>query len=86
MYKGLCVCYAVVITTFFSVAVSGYWAFGNQVKGIVTANFMAEKPLLPTWVLLVTNFFMLLQVSAVCLVSVLMLIIYTYTHMYQYLN
>ncbi|RVW69624.1 GABA transporter 1 [Vitis vinifera] len=43
MFKGLCVCYAVVLTTFFSVAISG-------------------------WVLLMTNVFTLLQVSAVSLV------------------
>ncbi|GFS43034.1 transmembrane amino acid transporter family protein [Actinidia rufa] len=28
MFKGLLVCYAVVISTFFSVGISGYWAFG----------------------------------------------------------
>ncbi|CBI40228.3 GABA transporter 1 isoform X1 [Vitis vinifera] len=69
MFKGLCVCYAVVLTTFFSVAISGYWAFGNQAKGTVLANFMVdEKALLPSWVLLMTNVFTLLQVSAVSLV------------------
>ena len=77
MSKGLCVCYAVVLTTFFSVAISGYWAFGNQAKGTVVANFMVdEKALLPSWVLLMTNVFIFLQVSAVSLVSGLMLIIY----------
>ncbi|RVW69631.1 GABA transporter 1 [Vitis vinifera] len=69
MFKGLCVCYAVVLTTFFSVAISGYWAFGNQAKGTVVANFMVdEKALLPSWVLLMTNVFIFLQVSAVSLV------------------
>ena len=78
MFKGLCVCYAVVLTTFFSVAISGYWAFGNQAKGTVLANFMVdEKALLPSWVLLMTNVFTLLQVSAVSLVSALIPIIYT---------
>ena len=73
MFKGLCVCYAVVLSTYFSVAISGYWAFGNQASGTVLANFMVgEKPLLPTWVLLMTNIFSLLQVSAVSLVSGLM--------------
>ncbi|XP_030965481.1 GABA transporter 1-like isoform X2 [Quercus lobata] len=68
MFKGLCVCYAVVVSTFFSVAISGYWAFGNQARGTVLANFMVdEKSLLPTWVLLMTNVFTLLQVVAVTL-------------------
>ncbi|XVE75512.1 hypothetical protein DITRI_Ditri12bG0099600 [Diplodiscus trichospermus] len=70
MFKGLCLCYVVVVTTFFSVAISGYWAFGNSAQGTVLSNFMIdEKPLLPTWVLLMTNVFSLLQLSAVCVVN-----------------
>ncbi|TQE08939.1 hypothetical protein C1H46_005322 [Malus baccata] len=66
MFKGLCVCYAVVISTFFSVGISGYWAFRNQAEGTVLLNFLVDgKPLLPTWVLLMTNVFTFLQVSAV---------------------
>ncbi|XP_062000635.1 GABA transporter 1-like isoform X1 [Rosa rugosa] len=69
MLKGLCVCYAVVLSTFFSVAISGYWAFGNQAKGTILLNFLVdEKPLLPTWVLLMTNVFTFLQVAAVSVV------------------
>ncbi|KAJ7974956.1 GABA transporter 1-like [Quillaja saponaria] len=69
MFKGLCVCYSVIVTTFFSVGISGYWAFGNQAKGTILANFMSEmKPLLSTWFLLMTNVFILLQVSAVTVV------------------
>ncbi|KAL6130297.1 hypothetical protein ACLB2K_068678 [Fragaria x ananassa] len=69
MFKGLCVCYTVVLSTFFSVSISGYWAFGNQAKGTVLLNFLVdEKPLLPTWVLLMTNVFTFLQVSAVSVV------------------
>jgi hypothetical protein len=55
--------------TFFSVAISGYWAFGNQTKGVILINFMVdEKPSLPTWVLLMTNVLTLLQVAAVSVV------------------
>ncbi|KAE8038739.1 hypothetical protein FH972_011217 [Carpinus fangiana] len=69
MFKGLCVCYAVIFTTFFSVAISGYWAFGNQAMGTILANFMGnQKPLLPTWFLLMTNVFTVIQVSAVTVV------------------
>jgi hypothetical protein len=64
-----CVSYAVVITTFFSVAVSGYWEFGNKAQATVLVNFMVDgKPLLPTWVLLMTNVFALLQLTALCVV------------------
>ncbi|KAM1175637.1 hypothetical protein ACFX2I_028020 [Malus domestica] len=69
MFKGLYVCYSVIVTTYFSVAISGYWAFGNQAMGTVLSNFMGDgKPLLPTWFLLMTNVFTLLQVSAVTVV------------------
>lgn len=69
MFKGLCVCYSVIVTTYFTVAISGYWAFGNQAMGTVLSNFMGDgKPLLPTWFLLMTNVFTLLQVSAVTVV------------------
>ncbi|XP_004308537.1 PREDICTED: GABA transporter 1-like [Fragaria vesca subsp. vesca] len=69
MFKGLCVCYSVIVTTYFSVAMSGYWAFGNQAMGTVLSNFMGvDKPLLPTWFLLMTNVFTLLQVLAVTVV------------------
>ncbi|XP_010268184.1 PREDICTED: GABA transporter 1-like [Nelumbo nucifera] len=69
MFKGLCVCYAVVVTTFFSVAISGYWAFGNRAQETILANFMINgNPLVPKWTILMTNTFTLLQVSAVCLV------------------
>ncbi|KAL5976436.1 Sodium- and chloride-dependent GABA transporter 1 [Asimina triloba] len=66
MFKGLCVCYAVVTATFFSVAISGYWAFGNQSAGTILSNFLVDgKSLVPKWFLLMTNIFTLLQVSAV---------------------
>ncbi|CAI9091256.1 OLC1v1026229C1 [Oldenlandia corymbosa var. corymbosa] len=69
MFKGLLVCYSVVATTFLSVSVSGYWAFGNQSQQSVLSNFLVNnKPLLPKWFLLITNVFTLVQVSAVVLV------------------
>uniref|UniRef100_A0A0C9QND3 TSA: Wollemia nobilis Ref_Wollemi_Transcript_18683_2080 transcribed RNA sequence n=1 Tax=Wollemia nobilis TaxID=56998 RepID=A0A0C9QND3_9CONI len=70
MFKGLCVCYAVVVSTFYSVAISGYWAFGNQADSNIYSNFVPSgKPLLlPKWFLLMSNIFVLLQISAVGLV------------------
>ncbi|KAL6967082.1 Sodium- and chloride-dependent GABA transporter 1 [Sarracenia purpurea var. burkii] len=66
MFKGLCVCYAVVIVTFFSVAISGYWAFGNQAEGLILSNFLDDgKALIPKWFILMTNIFTILQLSAV---------------------
>ncbi|CAA2999548.1 GABA transporter 1-like [Olea europaea subsp. europaea] len=69
MFKGLCVCYGVVTVTFFSVAISGYWAFGNQADGLILTNFMDDgKPLVPKWFILMTNAFTILQLSAVAVV------------------
>ncbi|GLT75323.1 hypothetical protein SLA2020_470570 [Shorea laevis] len=67
MFKGLCICFTVILMTYFSVAVSGYWAFGNHTQSSILNNFMDDnqKPLLPTWFLLTTNIFALLQLSAI---------------------
>ncbi|XVF46847.1 hypothetical protein PTKIN_Ptkin03bG0060600 [Pterospermum kingtungense] len=71
MFKGFCVCYTVVIITFFTVAISGYWAFGNQCEGLVLFNFLANgKPLAPNWFILMTNLFTILQLSAVAVVKI----------------
>ncbi|KAK1324050.1 Glucomannan 4-beta-mannosyltransferase 9 [Acorus calamus] len=69
MFKGLCLCYMVVMSTFFSVAVSGYWAFGNRSTGIVLTNFLADgRPIVPRWFLALTNLLTVLQLSAVAVV------------------
>ncbi|KAG2397491.1 hypothetical protein LR48_Vigan08g142800 [Vigna angularis] len=66
MFKGLCVCYFVLIVTFFSVSVSGYWAFGNESKGLILSNFVDNgNPLVPTWFIYMTNIFTITQLSAV---------------------
>ncbi|XP_076922058.1 GABA transporter 1-like [Bidens hawaiensis] len=70
MFKGLCVCYTVVIATFFSVAVSGYWAFGNESAGLILSNFIDHdgNPLVPRWFIMMINIFTILQLSAVAVV------------------
>ncbi|KAK9690127.1 hypothetical protein RND81_09G106700 [Saponaria officinalis] len=66
MFKGLCICYTVVSVTFFSVAISGYWAFGNQAQGQILSNFIVDgRPLLPEWFIIITNAFVFLQIAAV---------------------
>nr|GLL31160.1 GABA transporter 1 [Ipomoea trifida] len=69
MFKGLCICYAVVLSTFFSVAISGYWAFGNQSKGLILSNFTENgKNLVPKAFIFITNLFTIMQLSAVAVV------------------
>lgn len=66
MFKGLCICYTMILVTFFSVAISGYWAFGNQSAGLILSNFLDNgKALLPEWFILMTNMFTIIQLSAV---------------------
>ncbi|KAF5733703.1 Transmembrane amino acid transporter family protein [Tripterygium wilfordii] len=70
MFRGLCVCYAVIVTTYFSVAISGYWTFGNLAQATILSNFMGDETtsLLPTWFLLMTNIFTLMQLSAITVI------------------
>ena len=70
MFKGLCVCYSVIVVTYFGVGISGYWAFGNESQGTLLSNFLdsQNRPLLPTWFLVMTNVFTLTQVLAVTVV------------------
>lgn len=71
MFKGLCLCYTVVAMTFFSVSISGYWAFGNQAQGTILSNFIVDgTTLVPKWFLMMTDIFTLLQLSAVTVVSI----------------
>ncbi|PON75285.1 Amino acid transporter, transmembrane domain containing protein [Trema orientale] len=66
MFKGLSICYTVVTVTFFSVAISGYWAFGNQAEGLILNNFLKDgEALVPKWFILMTNIFTIMQLSAV---------------------
>ncbi|KAH8497421.1 hypothetical protein H0E87_019913 [Populus deltoides] len=50
MFKGMCVCCAVIVSTYFSVGIiSGYWASGNQAQPTILTTFMGDgRPLLPT--------------------------------------
>ncbi|KAH1038169.1 hypothetical protein J1N35_039912 [Gossypium stocksii] len=69
MFKGLCVCFGVIVSTYFSVAISGYWAFGNQSQPSILSNFMDEnRPLLPPWFLLLTNIFTLMQLVTITVI------------------
>ncbi|GAB4824767.1 Sodium- and chloride-dependent GABA transporter 1 [Ancistrocladus abbreviatus] len=66
MFKGLCICYIIVCATFFSVAIAGYWAFGNQSDGIILSNFTSDgRNLVPKWFIVISNAFAILQLAAI---------------------
>ncbi|OIW09925.1 hypothetical protein TanjilG_32074 [Lupinus angustifolius] len=67
MVKGLALCYAVIFVTFYSAAISGYWAFGNNSNSIVLMNLLPDEgpALAPTWVIGLAAIFILLQLFAI---------------------
>ncbi|WOL03175.1 putative GABA transporter 2 isoform X1 [Canna indica] len=70
MVKGLALCYSVTVLTFYSAAVSGYWAFGSTVKSNVLDSLLPDSgpSLAPAWLLGLGVVFVLLQLFAIGLV------------------
>lgn len=70
MVKGLMMCYTVIFITFYSVAVSGYWVFGNKSNSNILESLMPDEgpALAPTSVLGLAVVFVLLQLLAIGLV------------------
>ncbi|XP_059431473.1 probable GABA transporter 2 [Corylus avellana] len=70
MVKALLMCYTVIFITFYSVAVSGYWVYGNKSSSNILISLMPTDgySLAPTWVLELAIFFLLLQIFAIGLV------------------
>lgn len=63
MFKGLCMCYVVVIVIFFIVVILGYWVFGNKVNGFFFINFLnfeINYYLVFIWFIFFINFFIVL--------------------------
>ena len=73
MVKGLTMCYSVIFITFYSAAISGYWVFGNKASSNILNSLMPDEgpALAPTWVLGIAVIFVLLQLFAIGLVSLL---------------
>lgn len=58
--------------TYFTVAISGYWAFGNKANGLIFTNFLnaeTDHYLVPTWFIFLINLFAVLQLAAVAVVN-----------------
>ncbi|KAH9719239.1 putative GABA transporter 2 [Citrus sinensis] len=70
MVKGLLMCYSVIFVTFYSAAVSGYWAFGNESNSNILKSLMPDNgpSLAPTSVIGLAVVFVLLQLFAIGLV------------------
>ncbi|KAH7301918.1 hypothetical protein KP509_23G048400 [Ceratopteris richardii] len=70
MIKGLLLCYSVVVLTFLSVSVSGYWAFGNAAQSNIFDNMASKNGTLvvPRRLLVMAYAFVFLQLIAVSVV------------------
>ncbi|KAK4262870.1 hypothetical protein QN277_028370 [Acacia crassicarpa] len=70
MVKGLFMCYGVICVTFYSVAVAGYWVFGNKSNSNILKSLMPDEgpSLAPTWVIGLAVICVLLQLFAIGLV------------------
>ncbi|RLM66695.1 hypothetical protein C2845_PM16G05490 [Panicum miliaceum] len=70
MTKALVLCYSVLSLTFYFPAITGYWAFGNQVRSNVLKSLMPDTGpwLAPTWLLILAVVLVLLQLIAIALV------------------
>lgn len=90
MMKGLCMCYVVVIVTYFTVAITGYWAFGNKANGFIFTNFLNTETghyLVPTWFIFLVNLFTVLQLSAVAVVYThILFFVYLFSYIYIVTN
>lgn len=86
MLKGLLMCYTVIFVTFYSAAVSGYWAFGNQSNSNILKSLMPDvgPSLAPTWLLGLAIVFVLLQLFAIGLVSCYCLFAYSYPNLWLF--
>ncbi|KAG4972216.1 hypothetical protein JHK85_038637 [Glycine max] len=55
----------IVLFSFFTVAISGYWAFGNQAEGLIFSSFVDNnKPLAPKWLIYMPNICTIAQLTA----------------------
>ena len=70
MVKALVLCYGVIFFTFYFPAITGYWAFGNQVQSNLLQSLMPDEgpSLAPTWLLGLAVVLVLLQLLAIALV------------------
>lgn len=74
MVKGLIMCYSVIFVSFYAIAGTGYWVFGNKATSNILQSLMPDNgpSLAPTWILGLAVIFVLLQLLAIGLVSPLL--------------
>ncbi|TVU31049.1 hypothetical protein EJB05_22714, partial [Eragrostis curvula] len=58
MYKGVSAAYTIIVVSYWTLAFSGYWAFGSQVQPYILSSLTA-----PRWVIVMANLFAVIQIT-----------------------
>lgn len=57
MYKGVSGAYSIIIVSYWTLAFSGYWAFGSQVQPYILSSLS-----IPRWTIVMANLFAVIQI------------------------
>ncbi|RLN16955.1 GABA transporter 1-like [Panicum miliaceum] len=58
MYKGVSAAYTIIVMSYWTLAFSGYWAFGSQVQPYILSSLTA-----PRWAIVMANLFAVIQIA-----------------------
>lgn len=58
MYKGISAAYGIIVLSYWSLAFSGYWAFGLTVQPYILSSLT-----IPRWTIVMANIFAVIQIS-----------------------
>ncbi|XP_021304202.1 GABA transporter 1 isoform X2 [Sorghum bicolor] len=58
MYKGVSSAYTIIVVSYWTLAFSGYWAFGSQVQPYILSSLTA-----PRWATVMANLFAVIQIA-----------------------
>ncbi|XP_039118900.1 GABA transporter 1-like [Dioscorea cayenensis subsp. rotundata] len=58
MYKGISAAYGIIVLSYWSLAFSGYWAFGSTVQPYILSSLT-----IPRWTIVMANIFAVIQIS-----------------------
>jgi hypothetical protein len=58
MYKGVSAAYTIIVMSYWTLAFTGYWAFGSEVQPYILSSLTA-----PRWVLVMANLFAVIQIT-----------------------
>ena len=57
MYRGVSTAYSLIVMSYWTLAFSGYWAFGSQVQPYILSSLTA-----PSWAIVMANLFAVIQI------------------------